>query len=109
MELVLEHLECRAEEAAALLKAMSNTHRLEILCHLLKGERSVGWLSGATGIGQSAVSQHLSILRAQKLVKSRRDAQTIFYTVDGPEVQAILEALYKVFCTVETSEARVAA
>lgn len=101
MTMVYDRLECRAQDAADLLRAMSNSHRLAILCHLAKGEKSVGWLAGATGIGQSAVSQHLSILRAQGLVKSRRSAQTVYYSVDGPEVQAILEALYKVFCAEE--------
>ncbi len=109
MNMVVEKLECRAEEAAALLKAMSNAHRLEILCHILKGERAVGWLSQATGIGQSAVSQHLSILRAQRLVRGRRDAQTIYYSIDGSEAEAILEALYGVFCSGATNQTRVAA
>lgn len=98
MTMVYDRLECRAQDAAELLRAMSNAHRLAILCHLAKGERSVGWLAGATGIGQSAVSQHLSILRAQGLVKNRRAAQTVYYSVDGVEAQAILEALYRVFC-----------
>lgn len=95
---VLEQLECRAEQAANLLKAMSNTHRLEILCQLVQGERAVGRLAREIGIGQSAVSQHLAVLRAEGLVTSRREAQTIYYSVQGPEVRAILEALYKAFC-----------
>lgn len=98
MDMALEQLECRAQEAANLLKAMSNTHRLEILCQLVQEERSVGWLARAVGIGQSAVSQHLAVLRAEGLVASRREAQTIYYSVHGPEVRAILEALYKTFC-----------
>nr|CAD30329.2 negative transacting factor [Rhizobium etli] len=67
--------------AAALLSAMANPKRLLILCSLVKGEVAVGVLATQVGLSQSALSQHLSKLRAQKLVKTRRDAQTIYYSV----------------------------
>ena len=63
--------------AAGLLSAMANPKRLQILCSLVKGEVAVGALASQVGLSQSALSQHLSKLRAQKLVNTRRDAQTI--------------------------------
>ena len=67
----------------------------------------MGWLARAVGIGQSAVSQHLAVLRGEGLVSSRRDAQTIYYTVKGPEVRSVLEALYKAFCDEGAQDRRV--
>ena len=83
--------------AAALLSAMANPKRLLILCNLVKGEMPVGVLAGRVGLSQSALSQHLSKLRAQKLVKTRRDAQTIYYSSTSPAVLKILDTLEDIF------------
>lgn len=91
-------LEERAAEAAALLASMANAKRLLVLCHLVEGERSVGKLASIAGLSQSALSQHLGKMRLQGLVKTRRDAQTIFYSLASPEVRAVLETLYAVYC-----------
>ena len=73
-----ETLQENAREASILLKAMSNEHRLLILCQLVPGEKSVGELVRLVGLSQSALSQHLARLRRDNLVRTRRDAQTIY-------------------------------
>jgi len=88
----------RAEEAAQLLASMANAKRLLVLCHLVEGERSVGQLATIVGLSQSALSQHLGKMRLQGLVKTRRDAQTIFYSLASREVRAVLETLYGLYC-----------
>jgi DNA-binding transcriptional ArsR family regulator len=87
-----------AGKATVLLKAMANQHRLMILCLLNDGERSVSELNKQIAIPQSSLSQHLSQLRREKLVTTRRDAQTIYYSLASAEVQAIITTLYQVYC-----------
>lgn len=93
-----EALEEHAERAASLLKSIGSKWRLLVLCQLVKGERSVGELEGILGISQSALSQHLMVLRREQLVRTRRQAQMIFYSLNGPEVTAILATLYTLYC-----------
>jgi DNA-binding transcriptional ArsR family regulator len=88
----------RAEEAAELLASMANAKRLLVLCHLVEGERSVGDLATVAGLSQPALSQHLGRMRLQGIVKTRRDAQTIFYSLASREVRAVLETLYGLYC-----------
>ncbi len=90
-------LAANANVAAALLSAMANPKRLLILCNLVKGEIPVGALATQVGLSQSALSQHLSKLRAQKLVKTRRDAQTIYYSSNSAPVLKILETLEDIY------------
>jgi DNA-binding transcriptional ArsR family regulator len=94
----LEALADKADQAAIILKSISNKSRLLILCQLVKGEKSVGELEELIGLSQSALSQHLAVLRKHKLVKTRRDAQMIFYTMRGSQAPAIMTALYDLFC-----------
>jgi len=91
-------LESHADEAATLLRAMSNRSRLLVLCHLVPGERSVGELQGVVGLAQSALSQHLAVLRRLKLVTTRRESQTIYYRLTGGAAAAILQTLHKLYC-----------
>src|SRR5215208_7637695 len=93
-----EQLQHSAREASVLLKAMSNEHRLLILCQLVRGEKSVGELVRLVGLSQSALSQHLARLRRDSLVRTRREAQTIFYTVASTEARALLDRLHDVYC-----------
>lgn len=93
-----EGMEQAAREASALLRAMSNERRLLILCHLSRAERSVGELCNLVDISQSALSQHLAKLRADGLVNTRREAQTIYYSLRGEAVQSILDSLYGLYC-----------
>lgn len=98
MEVQLEQLQENARRASALLKAMSNEHRLLILCQLVRGERSVGELERLIGLSQSALSQHLARLRRDNLVQTRRAAQTIFYSLKGEEASAVIDTLYGLYC-----------
>jgi DNA-binding transcriptional ArsR family regulator len=94
----LDKFQASARKASTLLKAMSNEHRLLILCQLVTGEKSVGELVRLVGLSQSALSQHLARLRRDGLVKTRRAAQTIFYTVASSEALAVLERLHELYC-----------
>ncbi|HYM31587.1 MAG TPA: metalloregulator ArsR/SmtB family transcription factor [Candidatus Cybelea sp.] len=94
----IERLKPRAGEAAALMKALANPHRLMILCELHKGERSVGALEGAVGLRQSPLSQHLAKLRRDGLVATRREAQTIFYSLADPGVTKLITVLHDLYC-----------
>jgi DNA-binding transcriptional ArsR family regulator len=91
-------LEDKAELASRLLKSLANERRLLILCHLIQGEKSVGELEKLLGLSQSALSQHLARLRKEALVSTRREAQTIFYSVASHEARAVLATLYDLFC-----------
>ncbi len=91
-------LEAHAGRAAGMLRSMANAWRLLVLCNLVNGEKSVGELQRIVGISQSALSQHLATLRAKKLVAVRREAQTIYYRLHGPEVTAVLTTLYGLYC-----------
>ena len=89
----------QAGEAVALLKAMSNQSRLLVLCHLAEsGELSVGALVGRVGLSQSALSQHLARLREEGLVATRKEAQTVFYSVCDPRADQLLALLHDLFC-----------
>ena len=76
---------------------MSNRHRLMVLCELWNGERSVGELERIVGLSQSALSQHLARLRRDKLVRTRREAQTIYYSLAGDEAAALIRALVRLY------------
>lgn len=75
------------------LKAISNAKRLEILHYLHKEELSVGQLEDLVKLSQSALSQHLAVLRRANVVKTRRMAQTIYYSIDSTEVVEILNIM----------------
>ena len=91
-------MESAADQASDLLKALSNRHRLLIICQLIDGERSVGDLAQFLGLRDSTVSQHLALLRKDGLVAARRDAQTIYYSIASDPAREILKTLYQVFC-----------
>ncbi|MFT4097860.1 MAG: metalloregulator ArsR/SmtB family transcription factor [Rhodoblastus sp.] len=88
----------KAREASDFLKALSHESRLLLLCALSEGERSVGELETILGERQSTVSQQLARLRLDRLVTTRRDGKTIYYSLADDNVRAILEALHKAFC-----------
>lgn len=88
----------RAGEAAQLLRALSNERRLMILCQLAEGERSVGELQPGVGLSQSALSQHLAVLREEGIVATRREAQTIWYRIASPAALEVVATLAGIFC-----------
>jgi ArsR family transcriptional regulator, virulence genes transcriptional regulator len=91
-------LKKHALRATALLKAMSNPARLMVLCQLAEGEKSVGELEGAVDLSQSGLSQHLALLRRERIVATRRAGQTIFYRLASEEAAAVMRTLYAIFC-----------
>ena len=87
-----------AAAAAELLKALSHPARLLVMCRLVDGEASVGELQQQIGLSMSALSQHLAVLRELALVNTRRQSQTIFYSLaDGPAL-GVIQALYDAYC-----------
>jgi len=95
-----EELKEHADAAAQLLKALANPHRLQVLCVLSDGEMSVGELNVRVPLSQSALSQHLKVLRDDGLVTTRRQSQTVYYRVaDGPAMD-VIAVLHRHFCAV---------
>lgn len=95
----LASMTANSQEAAALLRALSNGPRLLIMCHLAAaGELQVGALVERVGISQSALSQHLAKLREQDLVAYRREAQSLHYRIADPRATRVLELLHDIFC-----------
>jgi ArsR family transcriptional regulator, virulence genes transcriptional regulator len=88
----------KASEAAGLLKSMANPHRLMILCRLGERELSVGELLAGTDLSQSALSQHLGVLRQEALVKTRRQGQSVFYSIADPAAIRVIAALVTIYC-----------
>ena len=87
-----------ATAAAALLRAISHEARLLVLCELANGERSVGELVERSGLSQSALSQHLAKLREERLVATRREAQTIHYRIADQRAWRLLRVLDDIYC-----------
>jgi DNA-binding transcriptional ArsR family regulator len=96
-------LEANAERAATLLKSMGNARRLLILCQLVDGEKGVGELEKAVGLSQSALSQHLAVLRTKGYVTTRRCGQSIYYSLAGDETSRVLKTLYDLYCSVDSA------
>lgn len=96
----------KAEEAARMLATLANAKRLMALCHLLQGEVSVNQLATMIDLSPTALSQHLARMRDLRLVDTRREGQTIYYRLASPEVAAILETLYRIYCAPEVAGAR---
>ena len=84
------------DQATTLLKAMANDNRLRILCLLDSNELSVTELNQRLSLSQSALSQHLAILRREGLVSTRRASQTIYYSLQGESARTVIEALGRV-------------
>jgi len=87
-----------AAQVTDLLRAMANPSRLVILCQLAEGEKSVGEMEEVVGLSQSGLSQHLAVLRRKGIVATRREAQSIYYSLASPEVEEIMASLYRIFC-----------
>ncbi|WP_199170706.1 helix-turn-helix transcriptional regulator [Caulobacter sp. FWC2] len=90
--------EASAAEAARLLRALANERRLMILCQLAEGERSVGQIQPLVGLSQSALSQHLAVLRDEGVVAARREAQTVWYRIADPAALKVVGVLAEIFC-----------
>lgn len=94
-----EAMRAAADEASELLKSLGNRHRLLILCALAVGERSVGQLAAFLGIRDSTVSQHLALLRRDRIIAGRREGQVIWYRIESEAARRVMAVLYESFCT----------
>ncbi len=97
-ELDIDTMVANASKAAEFLKALSHEARLVILCLLVEGEKSVAEIEQLLGLRQPAVSQQLARLRADKLVETRRNGKSVYYSLARPEVRDIILALHAAFC-----------
>lgn len=95
----VEALEPKIAEAANLMEMLSQPVRLRLLCILLEGEKTVLDLADLVNLSQPGMSHHLKKLRDADLVQTRRDAQTIYYSLKGKEVAAVLQTLHGLFCS----------
>ena len=91
-------MQASAQRASDMMKLLGHPHRLMILCELKMGEKSVGELSKSGGIAQSPLSQHLARMRYEDVVESRRDAQTVYYSLKEGEASQLIQAMYEIFC-----------
>lgn len=87
-----------AGQASELLRALGHPHRLMLLCQMIERERTVGELAAALGIRESTTSQHLALLRKDGLVRPRREAQTIRYSIASVPAQRIMATLFELYC-----------
>ena len=94
----MQELHDMAAHAVELLKAMANEWRLMILCQLAEGEKTVSELQAILGLSQSALSQHLAILRRERIVQARKHAQSVSYSLSGEDASKVMETLHDVFC-----------
>ncbi len=90
-----------AGRAATLLRLLGNERRLMVLCQLADGELSVSEIRSRVGLSQSALSQHLALLREEGVVATRRESQTIYYRIVDHAAMRIIETLAELFCPPE--------
>lgn len=96
-----------ADGASTLLKALSNRHRLLMLCQLIGGEKSVGELADHLGIRDSTASQHLALLRRDHIISGRRDGQTVWYRISSRPALEVVQALYSAYCAAPRPRKRI--
>jgi len=87
-----------ARSACDFLKALSHETRLRVLCLLMEGEKSVSQLEAELGIRQASVSQQLQRLRAERMVVTRREGKSVYYSLASNDAREVIAVLYKIFC-----------
>jgi DNA-binding transcriptional ArsR family regulator len=98
-QIELVEFQKQASEVSAILRALANERRLMIVCKLVEwGEANVNTLAQAVGLSQSALSQHLSKMRDEGIVATRRESQTIWYRIADPRIEQLLATLHGLFC-----------
>ena len=97
-----EEMREASHKAADLMRALGSEKRLMLLCQLAQEEKSVGELAEALSLRSSTVSQQLALLRKDGLVKTRREAQTIHYSLAGEAARRVIEVLYEIYCRPRT-------
>lgn len=94
-----DRMQRHAGEAARLLRALGNEHRLMVLCSLVTEERSVSELLECVPLSQSALSQHLAVLRQDGLVVARREGQSVYYRLGGDKAPRVIHLLHELYCS----------
>jgi DNA-binding transcriptional ArsR family regulator len=94
----LDQMKAHTADAAQLMKALGNEQRLLVLCNLLERPMSVGELNARMDLSQSALSQHLALLREAGLVETRREAQSIHYSLPSGPVTRVMALLQEIYC-----------
>ena len=94
----LETMQTSATRASDMLKLLGHPHRLMVLCELKMGEKSVSELAKRVRVSQSPLSQHLARMRYEDVVETRRDGQTVYYSLKEGEASLLIESLYEIFC-----------
>lgn len=94
-----QRMAAAASRASELMKTLGHRDRLMVLCHLISGEKSVGELARLLEIPQSPLSQHLARMRKERLVTTRREAQTIYYSIASRDAARIVEVMHELFCS----------
>ncbi len=97
-DLDLSKMQISALEAAEMLKVMAHPDRLMVICQLTQGEVGVGVLQSNSALSQSALSQHLTVLRKHNIIKARKSAQQVFYSLADDRAAVIVKSLQTVFC-----------
>ena len=95
----IKDMQRAAADASRLMESLSSENRLMILCQLAEGEKSVGALAASLRLRHAAVSQQLALLRKDGLVATRRDGQTIHYSLRGTAARRVIGLLYELYCT----------
>ncbi len=98
LDMDLIDIEDNIDQAVDLLKSLANDRRLLIMCHLTEGSKTVGELERLVGLSQSAISQHLAVLRMRRLVRTERVGMHIYYEIDSPEAKEVLKTLHGLYC-----------
>lgn len=98
MNLNPDQMRAHAGDAAELMRALGNENRLMILCLLAEGEKSVGEINEQVALSQSALSQHLAVLREDGLVTTRRERQSIRYSLAGNRAKRLIRLLHDMYC-----------
>lgn len=95
----LADFETQADVVGGMLKSLANQRRLMVMCQLVEGgEMRVTDLAAAAGLSQSALSQHLAVLRTAGLVAFRREAQVLWYRIADPRIEQLLATLHRLYC-----------
>ncbi|MCG8494072.1 MAG: metalloregulator ArsR/SmtB family transcription factor [Sneathiellales bacterium] len=97
----IEKMKSSASRASILMKALSNETRLMLLCQMNDQEKSVNDLATTLEMRASSISQQLALLRKDGLVRTRREGQTIYYSLEGDEAKNIIQTLYDLYCAEE--------
>ena len=93
----LNEIKDKAEIVAELLKTMAHPERLLVLCQLMEGEIGAGVLQESSALSQTAISQHLSVVRKKNVVYVRKESQAVFYSLADPGIAALITSLHTIF------------